>query len=328
MDRPGVAQAPTHAHGHSHARGHFHMEAGAAGRWKGVLLWSVAATFALVLAELVGGTLARSMALVSDGIHNLSDLPTLFVSWFALRLAERPPDEEKTYGYHRAGILAAFANALLLAAIALFILYQAVERLLAPVAVAGAVMVWISAGALVINGGITLAVVRGRKDLNLRAVLVHNAGDALSNVAILVGALVIQRTGANWLDAALGMLIGGLVLWSSFGILRESSHILLEGLPRQIRLEAVARGILGVEGVQEVHDIHIWTLGTELFAISCHIRIPDMHLEESEKILQEIRRLLAERFHITHATIQFERTGVPADTGLYMPEPLKAPGRK
>jgi len=332
MEPPAGAQAHTHPHGHSpghsHVHGHFHAEAGAAGGWKGVMLWSVAATFALVVAELVGGTLARSMALISDGIHNLSDLPTLLVSWFALRLAERPPDAEKTYGYHRAGILAAFANALLLAAIALFILYQAVERLLVPVAVAGAVMIWISAGALLINGGITLAVVRGRKDLNLRAVLVHNAGDALSNVAILAGALVIQRTGANWLDAALGILIGGLVLWSSIGILRESSHILLEGLPRHMALEDVARAMLGVSGVQEVHDIHIWTLGTDLFAISCHIRIPDMHMEESEKLLQEIRRLLAERFHITHATIQFERVGLPADAGLYMPEPLPAPSER
>jgi len=138
--------------------------------------------------------------------------------------------------------------------------------------------------------------------------------------------VVIQRTGANWLDAALGMLIGGLVLWSSISILRESSHILLEGLPRHMALEDVARAMLGVSGVQEVHDIHIWTLGTELYAISCHIRIPDMHMEESERLLREIRNLLAEGFHITHVTIQFERAGLPADAGLYMPEPLPATG--
>ena len=320
----GLAQAypNAHDHAHGHSHGHFHVEPGAAGKWKGVMFWSVAATFALVVAELVGGSLARSMALISDGIHNLSDLPTLFISWFALRLAERPPDAEKTYGYHRAGILAAFANALLLAGVAVFLLYEGVERLLAPVPVAGAVMIWISAAALVVNGGITLAVVRGRKDLNLRAVLVHNAGDAFSNVAILAGAWVIQRTGAFWLDALLGILIGALVLWSSVGILRESSHILLEGLPRHVALEDVARAMLGVPGVQEVHDIHIWTLGTELFAISCHIRIPDMNLEASEKILRELRALLAERFHITHATIQFERAGLLDDAELYMPAPL------
>ncbi len=289
------------------------------------MFWSVAATFGLVVAELVGGSLARSMALISDGIHNLSDLPTLLISWFALRLAERPPDAEKTYGYHRAGILAAFTNALLLAGVAVFLLYAGLERLIAPVPVAGNVMLWISAVALVVNGSITLAVVRGRKDLNLRAVLVHNAGDALSNVAILGGAWVIQRTSAFWLDAMLGILIGALVLWSSLGVLRESTHILLEGLPRHVALADVARAMLGVSGVQEVHDIHIWTLGTELFAISCHVRIPDMNLEASEKILGEIRGLLATRFHITHATIQFERAGAGADPAFYMPEPFKAP---
>jgi len=321
----GDAPGHEHGHGHGHAHGHFHAHTSASGKWTGIMFGSVLATAALVVAELVGGSLARSMALISDGIHNLSDLPTLFVSWFALRLAERPPDAEKTYGYHRAGILAAFCNSLLLVLVALFILYEAVERLFAPVAVASGPMFWISLGALVVNGGITLAVVRGRKDLNLRAVLVHNAGDALSNVAILAGAVVIARTGAHWLDAVLGILIGGLVLWSSVGILRESSHILLEGLPRHIALEDVARSMLRVPGVQEVHDIHIWTLGSELYAISCHMRIPDMHLEDCEKILHEVREMLAERFHISHATIQFERAGLPAaDRGFYMPEPFKA----
>jgi cobalt-zinc-cadmium efflux system protein len=161
--------------------------------------------------------------------------------------------------------------------------------------------------------------------LNLRTVLVHNAGDALSNVAILVGAVVMRRTGTHWLDPVWGILIGGLVLWSSLAILRESSHILLEGLPRQIQLEEVARALLSVPGVQEVHDVHIWTLGTDLLAISCHVRIPDMHMEESEKILAEMLELLERRFRITHSTIQFERAGLPAEAGLYMPEPFKAP---
>ena len=326
----GSGHSHAHDHGHAHGQGrghglgHSHIHCEASGKWTGIMFFSVLATVALVIAELVGGTLARSMALISDGIHNLSDLPTLFISWFALRLAERPPDDEKTFGYHRAGILAAFGNALLLIVAALFILYEAVERLIAPVGVASGPMFWISLGALVVNGGITLAVVKGRRDLNLRAVLVHNAGDAMSNIAILIGALVIARTGADWLDAGLGMLIGALVLWSSVGILRESSHILLEGLPREMALPEVARAMLQVRGVQEVHDMHIWTLGTDLYAISCHIRVPDMHLEQCEDILHKIRSVLAERFKITHATIQVERAGLPGGKELYMPEPLKA----
>jgi len=174
---------------------------------------------------------------------------------------------------------------------------------------------------LVVNGGITLSVHRGRSDLNVRTVWIHNLGDALSNIGILVGALLIHWTGAHWIDALIGIAIGGMVLWSGKGILRESGHILLEGLPRGIRLQDVVSAILGIEGAQEVHDVHIWTIGGDLHALSCHVRIPDMHMEESEKILANIREVLARDFHITHTTIQFERAGLPAKAGLYMPAP-------
>jgi cobalt-zinc-cadmium efflux system protein len=290
-----------------------------------VLEGAVLATGLLVAGELVAGTVAGSLAVVGDGIHNLSDLPTLLISWFAVRMANRPPTPEKTYGYHRAGILAAFTNSLLLVGVSVFLFYAAIGRLVVPVPVHTGVMILTSLVALAVNGGITLALVRGRRDLNLRSVLIHNAGDALSNVGIIVGAVLIAWTGADWIDPLLGMAIGGLVVWSSAGILRESSHILLEGLPREIHLEAVARAMLGVEGLQEVHDIHIWTLGTDLLALSCHVRIPDMHMEESEKILAGVRKILEHDFHITHTTIQFERAGPPATAEFIMPAPFKTP---
>src|SRR4029077_6119742 len=166
------------------------------------------------------------------------------------------------------GILAAFVNALLLCLVACYIFWEAYERLRHPVAVAPGLMIWISVLALAVNGGITLALVRGRRDLNLRALLVHNLGDALSNIAIIGGAVLIRWSGALWLDPALGAVIGCLVLWSSFGILRESAHILLEGLPRQMQLAEVASTVLRVPGVQEVHDIHVWTLGSGVHALS------------------------------------------------------------
>lgn len=291
---------------------------------KGVLAWSLAATVGLVLAEFVGGYLGRSVALVSDAVHNLTDLPPMILSLLALRWAVMPPTSEKTYGFHRAGILAAFVNALLLALAALFISYESFERLRRPVDVGEDWMIWVATLALVVNGGITLALVRGRHDLNLRSLLVHNFGDALSNIAILVGAFVIRRTGYEWLDGALGLAIGALVLWSSYGILKESSHVLLEGLPRDLKLEEVARAVLRVPGVAEVHDVHIWTLGTDLHALSCHVRIPDMHMEESEKILAGIQEILAREFHVTHTTVQFERAGLPKHTDLLMPEPINA----
>ncbi len=305
-------------HSHAHPDGH-------PGQGTSVLKWSMAATLGLVAAELVGGYLGHSIALVSDAVHNLSDVPTLVISWFAVRWAERPANSEKTYGYHRASILAAFTNAILLVLVALFLFYEAYGRLRHPQAVREDLMIGISLAALAVNGGIALALLRGRRDLNLRSILIHNFGDALSNIGILAGALVIRSTGAHWLDPAIGAAIGALVLWSSYGILKESSHILLEGLPRDMMLEEVAHAILRVPGVHEVHDIHIWTLGTDLHALSCHVRIPDMHMEESEKLLAGIRERLATEFHITHTTIQFERAGLPRNAGYYMPAPYQSP---
>ena len=289
----------------------------------GVLGAAVAVTFALVAIELIAGYVGHSIALVSDAVHNLTDIPTLIISWVGMRMALRPPTAEKTYGYHRAGILAAFVNAMLLELVALVLLYESVLRLRNPVEVHTSLMLWVSVFALVVNGGITLSIHRGRRDLNIRAVWLHNLGDALSNIAIFVGALAIRWTGAEWVDPVIGIGIGGMVLWSATGILSESGHILLEGLPREIRLEDVAGAILRVPGVQEVHDVHIWTLGTDLVALSCHVRIPDMHMEDSERILLGIRAALEHDFRIAHTTIQFERAGLPAEAGPYMPEPAR-----
>jgi cobalt-zinc-cadmium efflux system protein len=281
------------------------------------------ATLGLVVAEVVGGLLGHSVALLNDAVHNLSDVPALGISWLAMRWAERPADSEKTYGYHRAGTLAAFTNAFTLVLLSLWLGYEALERLRSPVDVVESWMIWTSVAALAVNGGITLALVRGRGDLNLRSILVHNFGDALSNIAIIIGAVVIQMTGLRWIDPLLGLAIGLLVLWSSIGILRESSHVLLEGRPREMKVEEVARAILTVEGVQEVHDIHIWSLGGNHNALSLHARVPDMHLDECERVLATIQQKAAKDFGIEHTTVQLERAGLPARSGYVMPEPAK-----
>jgi cobalt-zinc-cadmium efflux system protein len=157
----------------------------------------------------------------------------------------------------------------------------------------------------------------------LRSILVHNFGDALSNVAIIIGAIVIGMTGWRWLDPVLGLAIGLLVLWSSIGILRDSAHILLEGRPKEMGIEEVARAILKVEGVMEVHDVHIWSLGGGEIAMSCHARVPDMHLDKCESLLSGIKAMLAKEFSIGHVTVQLERAGLPAQSGYVMPEPAK-----
>jgi cobalt-zinc-cadmium efflux system protein len=312
-----------HSHaGHDHHHGHGHHGHAHPPMRPAVLGWAMFATFMLVVAEVFGGVLGRSVALLNDAVHNLSDVPALGISWLAMRWAERPADSEKTYGYHRAGILAAFTNAVLLVVLAVWLEYEAFERLRAPVAVVESWMIWTSIAALLVNGGITLALVRGRGDLNLRSILIHNFGDALSNIAIIIGAVAIRITGALWVDPLLGIAIGLLVLWSSIGILRESAHILLEGRPREMAIEEVARAILTVEGVQEVHDVHIWSLGGGHNALSLHARIPDMHLDQCERVLHRIKEK-ARQFNIDHTTVQLERAGLPAKSGYVMPEPAK-----
>src|SRR5271169_4658510 len=312
------ARARSHAPGYGHGHTHVHQPMKPA-----VLAWAMAATLGLVVAEVFGGLLGHSVALLNDAVHNLSDVPALGISWLAMRWAERPADSEKTYGYHRAGILAAFTNAILLVILSMWLGYEAFERLRAPVHVVESWMIWTSLAALAVNGGITLALVRGRGDLNLRSILVHNFGDALSNIAIIVGAIAIHMTGALWIDPLLGIAIGVLVLWSSIGILRESSHILLEGRPREMRVEEVARAILTVQGIQEVHDVHIWSLGGGHNALSLHARIPDMHLDQCEHLLRAIQEKAAKEFKIDHTTVQLERAGLPAVSGYVMPEPVK-----
>ena len=319
-----AAHSHDHGHaGHSHSLGHTHAGHSHPTLRPSVLGWAMAATLGLVIAEVFGGILGRSVALLNDAVHNLSDVPALGISYLAMRWAERPADSEKTYGYHRAGTLAAFTNAFVLVLLSLWLGYEAFERFRSPVAAVESWMIWTSVAALAVNGGITLALVRGRGDLNLRSILVHNFGDALSNIAIIAGAVIIHATGALWIDPLLGLAIGLLVLWSSIGILRESSHILLEGRPLDLRVEDVAHAILTVQGVQEVHDVHLWSLGGGHHALSLHARIPDMHLDECERLLASIQRVAAREFGVEHTTVQLERAGLPATSGYVMPEPVK-----
>src|SRR5271163_5071719 len=221
--------AHDHAHGHSHSHGHSHGLGGhshvslPAEGMTLILGGAVVATFALVGVELIAGYAGHSIALVSDAVHNLTDVPTLVLSWFATRWAKKPPTPQKTYGYHRAGILAAFVNAMLLSLVSVGLIYESLTRLRSPVEVKTSLMLWVSVFALVINAGITFAVTSGRRDLNLRSVWIHNLGDALSNVAIVVGALAIRYTGTTWADPVIGIAIGAMVLWSGVGILREST---------------------------------------------------------------------------------------------------------
>jgi cobalt-zinc-cadmium efflux system protein len=263
-------------------------------------------TAAYILLLIAAGIRAHSLALLSEAGHNVSDFLALLLSWAAAYIQERPPSTTKTFGYHRAGVLAAFVNAGTLVLIALFIFYEAVERFYNPVQVQPGIMMAVAAVGVVLNGGIAWLLMRSNSDLNIRSVLIHEIGDTLATLAVILGGIGIVLTGKNFIDPALSILIGALILWSSFGIIRESLNILLEGTPRGMELEQVEAELRSVPGVNNVHDLHIWSIGSETHALSCHIAIADIPPSESEAIMRQVRGMLADRFRIRHTTIQFE----------------------
>ena len=271
-----------------------------------VLTLSSAATLIFVGIEVFAGIKAHSLALISDAGHNFTDALSLILAAFAVYVQSKPADDRKTFGYHRAGVLAAFVNALTLIVIAGFILYEGWERLLHPVPVESGIMLIVAAAALVLNGVIMWRLNSDQKhDLNVRAAFVHMMGDALGAVAIIVGAIVIRYTGWQQIDPALSIVIGALIIWTAYDIVKESLNVLLEGLPSGLALNAVTEEMQRVEGVLDVHDLHIWTLGSNAHALSCHVLIEDMPPSASDAILRRLNQVLS-NFHIHHTTVQFE----------------------
>jgi cobalt-zinc-cadmium efflux system protein len=284
-----------------------------------VLRYSVAATSLYVLLTLVAGIRAHSLALLSESGHNVTDLLALVLSWVAVFIQMRPPNATKTFGYHRAGVLAAFLNALILVLVAIYIFYEAAERLHSPVAVQPRLMIWVAAIGVVMNGAISWFLIRSSNDVNIRSAFIHQLGDTLSTAAVIVGGWIILLTGRAWVDPVLSIGIGILILWSSWGIIRETLNILLEGIPRGMSVEAITECISEVQGVNDVHDVHVWSIGSDTHALSCHISIEDIPPSESEAILRRVNQLLANKFHIHHTTIQFENVVCDIAHGCVIP---------
>jgi cobalt-zinc-cadmium efflux system protein len=301
---------------HSHTEGH------ASGR---ILAWSLAATSAFVVIEFVAGIRAHSLALISDSGHNATDALALLLAWFAVFLQHKPADESRTFGYHRAGVLAAFVNAIVLIGLTAWMLYESVSRLMNPAAVDENLMIWVASAGILLNGGIMLGLRRsGSKDINIRGTFLHMLGDLLGVTAIIVGALVIRATGWLQIDPVLSILISLLIVWTAWEITRESLNILLEGLPKGLELKQVVHAIQAIEGVLDVHDLHIWSLGSNSHALSCHVLIADMPPSQSDHILHRLEHVLGDRFRVHHTTVQFEHmscaisgTGcsIPVDAG-------------
>jgi cobalt-zinc-cadmium efflux system protein len=300
-----------------------HAHVHGAGSPKRVLKISLGVTLAYIALLVVAGIRAHSLALLSEAGHNLSDFLALLLSLVAVYLQARPASATKTYGYHRAGVLAALVNAVSLVAVAFFIFYEAFKRLQHPEHVQASVMMLVAAAGVVMNGVIALLLYRSGRgsgnDVNIRSALLHEVGDTLSTAAVIAGGWAILATGDYWIDSALSFGIGALILWSGFGIVRETLNILLEGTPRGVKLELVEIAIRSVEGVNDVHDLHCWSIGSESRALSCHISIADIPPSVSERILRDVKDCLHHEFHIDHTTIQFEHAECEVAHGCVIP---------
>jgi cobalt-zinc-cadmium efflux system protein len=280
---------------------------------------SLAVTAVYIVLLVVAGIRAHSLALLSEAGHNLTDFVALLLSLLAVYLHSRPPSATHTYGYHRAGVLAALVNSATLVVISFVIFYEAVRRIQHPQPVQAHLMMWVAAAGVIMNGAIAFMLYRTNRDVNVRSALVHEIGDTLSTAAVIAGGWAILATGQNWIDPALSFGIGALILWSSFGIMRETLNILLEGTPRGLKLERVAAAICEIDGVNDVHDLHVWNLGSETSALSCHISIADIPPSVSERILRDVKERLHHDFRIDHTTIQFENVVCEVAHGCVIP---------
>lgn len=304
----------SHAHQHDHAHRHAHHNAHRDGRHhdhtreasQRTLLIVLVLTFCYMLAEAIGGYLANSLALLSDAGHMLTDVAALTLSLFAVRFASRPATPRKTYGFYRLEILAALTNGVTLIVLSLLICFEAYRRLRHPEAVQGWTLIWISTGGLVVNLISAWMLSRSHHggNLNIRGALLHVLGDLLGSVAAIAAGVMIIWRGWIWADPVFSVVISLLIIYNSWRLVADAVNVLLEGTPSHINGAAVEEAMRAAPGVRAVHDLHIWTITSGRHAVTAHIVINDA--SESYRILREIREMLAERFALTHSTIQVE----------------------
>jgi cobalt-zinc-cadmium efflux system protein len=296
-----------------------HTHGSTTGKTQSILRISLVATLAYVLLTFFAGLRAHSLALISESGHNISDFLALLLSFIAVYFQSRPATDEKTFGYQRAGVLAAFLNAVTLVLLSVWIGIEAIHRFGQPIAVQPKLMMIVAACGLAMNGTIALLLSRAGDDVNIRSVFIHMLGDALSTAAVIVGGAAILFTSQNWIDPALSLLIAALILWSSLAIVRETLNILLEGTPSDVSLPDIRVSLQEIDGVENVHDLHVWCLGSQTRALATHVTIADIPTSETSRILTEINTTLRTRFRIHHTTIQFENADCEVAHGCAMP---------
>ncbi len=292
-----------HAHGHDHSHGHAHGEPADFGRAFAV---GIGLNLAFVIVETVFGFLAGSMALVADAGHNLSDVLGLMVAWAGATMARRSASRRFTYGFKKASILAALANALFLMVAIGAIAAEAVRRLFQPAPAEGMTVIIVASVGILINGFTALLFARGRNhDINIRGAYLHMAADAGVSAAVVVSGFLILWTGQYWVDPAMSLVIAGVIFWGSFSLLKESVWMSLAGVPSSIDLDEVEAELERLEAVTAVHDLHVWPLSTTENALTVHLVSPE---GTSDVLLNRARTMLHDRFGIEHSTIQIERT--------------------
>jgi cobalt-zinc-cadmium efflux system protein len=294
-DQPRI-QRHSHDHGHAHAPADFGRAFAI-----GILL-----NLGFVVMEAVFGFVANSMSLLADAGHNLSDVLGLVLAWAAAMMARRGASPRFTYGLKKAPILAALANAFFLLVAVGAIGAEAVRRLFHPAVTAGSTVTLVAAAGIVINGATAFLFARGRKnDLNIRGAFLHMAADAFVSVAVVIAGLMIIWTGQQWIDPAMSLAVAIVILWGSIGLLKESIWMSLAGVPKGIDVDQVEVELAALEGVDAVHDLHIWPLSTTETALTAHIVTTQADFPDA--LLESARTLLHDRFRIEHCTIQVER---------------------
>lgn len=263
----------------------------------------------ILVLEVIGGILTNSLALLSDAAHVFSDVFALSLSWFAIKLSERPASTSRTFGFHRSEVLAALANGVLLIVISLFIFKEAYERITMPAEIKGTEMLIVAVIGLLVNLFVVFKL-RGHAshDINVKSAFYHAMGDMIASVGVVIGATIIIFTGETRVDPLISAFIGIIILLGSLRIIFESQHILMEGTPRGLDIEEVKKAIKDLAGVYDIHDLHIWTICTHMTAASAHILLDDMTLAHVEEISEDVKTKLAE-YGVNHATIQCECYG-------------------
>ena len=295
-----------HGHGPAgHELSHHPRQAHTRSTDRGRLLITLALSVGTLIAEAVGGWVTHSLALLSDAGHMLTDVSAIVLSMLALWFAARPADAKKSFGYYRLEILAALTNGVALIAISILIAWEAIERLRNPVPVQVGPMIWVAAGGFVANG-LGAQLLSHSHNLNVRGVFLHMVGDLLASAGVLAAAVLMWFTHWYRADPLISIGVSLVILYGSYGLVREAVDVLLESVPAHLDTEAIEKAMAAVPRVKAVHDLHVWTIATGMYALSAHVVVERAACADSDEILRRLKSEVATKFHIDHTTLQIE----------------------